>query len=157
MYSNPPLHGALLVSQILKDNNLKQQWYKVSLLTILTLTPPAPPPTLPCHSSPLPFSCGASTPCVWYTMAALAQLHSCIWTIPCNQAIQSLCATFCSTCMCNSMRNLCDARCKVCSGNIENDFSRSVVARQYRASSVALSQLPQLPAQIHEPFTAVPA
>lgn len=30
MYSNPPLHGALLVSTILKDNELKQQWYKVS-------------------------------------------------------------------------------------------------------------------------------
>jgi aspartate/tyrosine/aromatic aminotransferase len=30
MYSNPPLHGALLVSQILKDAELKQQWYKVS-------------------------------------------------------------------------------------------------------------------------------
>lgn len=30
MYSNPPLHGALLVSQILKDPKLKQQWYKVS-------------------------------------------------------------------------------------------------------------------------------
>lgn len=30
MYSNPPLHGALLVSQILKDPELKQQWYKVS-------------------------------------------------------------------------------------------------------------------------------
>ncbi len=29
MYSNPPLHGALLVSQILKDAELKQQWYKV--------------------------------------------------------------------------------------------------------------------------------
>ena len=34
MYSNPPLHGALLVSQILKDNQLKQQWYKVSMLCL---------------------------------------------------------------------------------------------------------------------------
>lgn len=28
MYSNPPLHGALLVSTILGDDKLKQQWYK---------------------------------------------------------------------------------------------------------------------------------
>lgn len=28
MYSNPPLHGALLVSEILKDKELKQKWYK---------------------------------------------------------------------------------------------------------------------------------
>lgn len=33
MYSNPPLHGALLVSQILKDPELKQQWYKVSCVS----------------------------------------------------------------------------------------------------------------------------
>lgn len=31
-YSNPPLHGALLVSQILHDKDLKQQWYKVGVL-----------------------------------------------------------------------------------------------------------------------------
>lgn len=30
MYSNPPLHGALLVSLILHDAGLKQQWYQVS-------------------------------------------------------------------------------------------------------------------------------
>jgi aspartate/tyrosine/aromatic aminotransferase len=29
MYSNPPLHGALLVSKILHDGDLKQQWYQV--------------------------------------------------------------------------------------------------------------------------------
>lgn len=29
MYSNPPLHGALLVSKILHDADLKQQWYQV--------------------------------------------------------------------------------------------------------------------------------
>jgi aspartate aminotransferase len=29
MYSNPPLHGALLVSKILHDNDLKQTWYQV--------------------------------------------------------------------------------------------------------------------------------
>ena len=29
IYSNPPLHGALLVSTILNDEKLKQQWYKV--------------------------------------------------------------------------------------------------------------------------------
>lgn len=29
MYSNPPLHGALLVSKILTDADLKAQWYKV--------------------------------------------------------------------------------------------------------------------------------
>ncbi|PNG99580.1 Aspartate aminotransferase, mitochondrial, partial [Tetrabaena socialis] len=27
MYSNPPLHGALLVTKILQDPQLKQQWY----------------------------------------------------------------------------------------------------------------------------------
>jgi len=27
-YSNPPIHGALLASTILKDNDLKQQWFK---------------------------------------------------------------------------------------------------------------------------------
>ncbi len=30
IYSNPPLHGALLVSTILNDEKLKQQWYKAS-------------------------------------------------------------------------------------------------------------------------------
>ena len=29
MYSNPPLHGALLVKTILSDAELKKQWYKV--------------------------------------------------------------------------------------------------------------------------------
>lgn len=29
MYSNPPLHGALLVTKILQDEELKQLWYKV--------------------------------------------------------------------------------------------------------------------------------
>ena len=29
IYSNPPLHGALLVSTILNDEKLKQQWFKV--------------------------------------------------------------------------------------------------------------------------------
>ncbi len=29
MYSNPPLHGALLVSKILSDKALKAQWYQV--------------------------------------------------------------------------------------------------------------------------------
>lgn len=29
MYSNPPLHGALLVTKILQDPELKAQWYKV--------------------------------------------------------------------------------------------------------------------------------
>lgn len=29
-YSNPPLHGALLVSTILHDADLKEQWYKVN-------------------------------------------------------------------------------------------------------------------------------
>ena len=33
IYSNPPLHGALLVSTILNDEKLKQQWYKVSAKT----------------------------------------------------------------------------------------------------------------------------
>eukprot|EP00198_Chlamydomonas_reinhardtii_P007273 XP_001696609.1 aspartate aminotransferase [Chlamydomonas reinhardtii] len=28
MYSNPPLHGALLVTKILQDNDLKQLWFK---------------------------------------------------------------------------------------------------------------------------------
>lgn len=28
MYSNPPLHGALIVSTILSDDKLKAQWYK---------------------------------------------------------------------------------------------------------------------------------
>lgn len=28
MYSNPPLHGALLVSTILEDPELKSLWYK---------------------------------------------------------------------------------------------------------------------------------
>eukprot|EP00879_Flechtneria_rotunda_P017305 GHRR01018129.1.p1 GENE.GHRR01018129.1~~GHRR01018129.1.p1 ORF type:complete len:387 (+),score=94.91 GHRR01018129.1:399-1559(+) len=28
MYSNPPLHGALLVSEILRNDDLKQQWYQ---------------------------------------------------------------------------------------------------------------------------------
>lgn len=28
MYSNPPLHGALLVSTILEDPDLKALWYK---------------------------------------------------------------------------------------------------------------------------------
>ena len=28
MYSNPPLHGALLVRKILTDSELKTQWYK---------------------------------------------------------------------------------------------------------------------------------
>jgi hypothetical protein len=27
-YSNPPIHGALLVSKVLSDPALKQQWYK---------------------------------------------------------------------------------------------------------------------------------
>jgi aspartate/tyrosine/aromatic aminotransferase len=33
MYSNPPLHGALLVSKILHDGDLKQQWYQVREVT----------------------------------------------------------------------------------------------------------------------------
>jgi aspartate aminotransferase len=32
MYSNPPLHGALLVAQILHDPDLKQKWYAVSAM-----------------------------------------------------------------------------------------------------------------------------
>ena len=28
MYSNPPVHGALLVSTILEDPELKAQWHK---------------------------------------------------------------------------------------------------------------------------------
>ena len=39
MYSNPPLHGALLVSEILKDSELKQQWYKVSPKIVLRPCP----------------------------------------------------------------------------------------------------------------------
>ena len=31
MYSNPPLHGALLVSKILQDKALKAMWYLVSV------------------------------------------------------------------------------------------------------------------------------
>jgi aspartate/tyrosine/aromatic aminotransferase len=31
MYSNPPLHGALLVSKILHDADLKQTWYQVGI------------------------------------------------------------------------------------------------------------------------------
>lgn len=31
MYSNPPLHGALLVSKILHDKDLKPQWFQVGL------------------------------------------------------------------------------------------------------------------------------
>lgn len=34
MYSNPPLHGALLVAKILHDPDLKQQWYKVRLRAV---------------------------------------------------------------------------------------------------------------------------
>lgn len=30
MYSNPPLHGALLVTKILQDPKLKALWYDVS-------------------------------------------------------------------------------------------------------------------------------
>ena len=37
MYSNPPLHGALLVSEILKDKELKQKWYKVSTSPSITV------------------------------------------------------------------------------------------------------------------------
>ena len=37
MYSNPPLHGALLVSEILKDKELKQKWYQVSTSTSITV------------------------------------------------------------------------------------------------------------------------
>ena len=33
MYSNPPLHGALLVTKILQDPALKNLWYDVSNLT----------------------------------------------------------------------------------------------------------------------------
>jgi aspartate/tyrosine/aromatic aminotransferase len=29
MYSNPPLHGAAIVTHILKDFRLKAQWFKV--------------------------------------------------------------------------------------------------------------------------------
>lgn len=29
MYSNPPLHGALIVKTILADPELKKNWYKV--------------------------------------------------------------------------------------------------------------------------------
>ncbi len=29
MYSNPPLHGALLVSKILTDKSLKSMWFEV--------------------------------------------------------------------------------------------------------------------------------
>lgn len=31
-YSNPPLHGALLVATILHDADLKEQWYKVGTI-----------------------------------------------------------------------------------------------------------------------------
>jgi hypothetical protein len=29
MYSNPPVHGALLVATVLQDEQLKAQWYQV--------------------------------------------------------------------------------------------------------------------------------
>lgn len=42
MYSNPPVHGALLVSTILSDPELKNLWLKevkVNNLSLLTLSP----------------------------------------------------------------------------------------------------------------------
>lgn len=38
MYSNPPLHGALLVAQILHDPDLKQKWFAVSAVPCSTWT-----------------------------------------------------------------------------------------------------------------------
>lgn len=35
MYSNPPLHGALIVSTILEDPDLKALWYKEVKVRIL--------------------------------------------------------------------------------------------------------------------------
>lgn len=37
MYSNPPLHGALLVSTILDDPELKALWYKEVKVRSVTL------------------------------------------------------------------------------------------------------------------------
>ena len=37
MYSNPPLHGALIVSTILDDPELKALWYKEVKVRSLTL------------------------------------------------------------------------------------------------------------------------
>lgn len=36
MYSNPPLHGALIVSTILEDPDLKALWYKEVKVRILS-------------------------------------------------------------------------------------------------------------------------
>ncbi len=41
MYSNPPLHGALLVHSILSDPALKQQWW-----VLIALSCSVPPPDL---------------------------------------------------------------------------------------------------------------
>lgn len=35
MYSNPPLHGALIVSTILEDPDLKALWYKEVKVRVL--------------------------------------------------------------------------------------------------------------------------
>ncbi len=32
MYSSPPLHGALIVTKVLQDRDLKDLWYKVWIL-----------------------------------------------------------------------------------------------------------------------------
>lgn len=37
MYSNPPLHGALLVSKILHDKDLKPQWFQVGVAGLVGL------------------------------------------------------------------------------------------------------------------------
>jgi len=39
MYSNPPLHGALLVTKILQDPALKNLWYDVSAPPVRCLLP----------------------------------------------------------------------------------------------------------------------
>jgi len=51
MYSNPPVHGALVVSTILGDPELKKLWLKEVKVILFSLDPPPPtsPPTILFH------------------------------------------------------------------------------------------------------------
>jgi aspartate/tyrosine/aromatic aminotransferase len=42
MYSNPPVHGALVVSTILGDPELKKLWLKEVKVILFSLDPPPP-------------------------------------------------------------------------------------------------------------------
>lgn len=42
MYSNPPVHGALVVSTILGDPELKKLWLKEVKVILFSLDPPSP-------------------------------------------------------------------------------------------------------------------